>query len=199
MEEEQGSKELESAKYEMFSHEFIVDLNGKQAAIRTGYSAKTAEVQASRMLSNVKVQDRIAYLKAKRVERTEVNADDIVKQLEILRKANISEYVELITVKVPRGKDKKGNEVLVDIQEVRFKDFSELTQDQLSCIESIKQGKQGIELKLHGKEWTIEKLNRHIGFYEQDNTQKNLTDLARQAAARLFPTPEQWDEHDKTP
>jgi phage terminase small subunit len=41
-------------KQQRFVAEYLVDLNGKQAAIRTGYSAKTAEQQASRLLSNVR-------------------------------------------------------------------------------------------------------------------------------------------------
>ena len=41
------------------------------------------------------------------------------------------------------------------------------------CIESIKQDRYGnIEVKLHGKDWTIDKINKHIGFYESDNKQK---------------------------
>ena len=44
---------------QLFIMEYVVDLNGKQAAIRAGYSAKTAEVQASRLLSHVKVQAAI--------------------------------------------------------------------------------------------------------------------------------------------
>ena len=41
------------------------------------------------------------------------------------------------------------------------------------CIESVKQNRYGeIELKLHGKEWTIEKIAKHIGFYQVDNEQK---------------------------
>jgi phage terminase small subunit len=36
--------------------EYVIDLNGKQAAIRAGYSPKTAEVQASRLVKDAKVQ-----------------------------------------------------------------------------------------------------------------------------------------------
>ena len=41
-------------KQQRFVDEYLIDLNGKQAAIRAGYSEKTAEVQASRLLSNAK-------------------------------------------------------------------------------------------------------------------------------------------------
>ena len=47
-------------KQQQFVEEYLVDLNATQAAIRAGYSAKTAEFQASRLLRNAKVQAAIA-------------------------------------------------------------------------------------------------------------------------------------------
>ena len=47
-------------KQARFVEEYLIDLNGTQAAIRAGYSAKTAAQQASRLLRNVKVQQAIA-------------------------------------------------------------------------------------------------------------------------------------------
>lgn len=65
----------------LFVKEYVVDLNGTQAAIRAGYSEKTAQEQSSRLLSNVKVQQAIAKEQNKRLERTEVNADYVLKRL----------------------------------------------------------------------------------------------------------------------
>tara|TARA_B100001063_G_scaffold246739_1_gene287329 strand:+ start:13525 stop:14091 length:567 start_codon:yes stop_codon:yes gene_type:complete len=65
----------------LFVKEYVVDLNGTQAAIRAGYSEKTAQEQASRLLSNVKVQQAIAKEQNKRLERTEVSADYVLKRL----------------------------------------------------------------------------------------------------------------------
>lgn len=49
-----------TAKQQRFVAEYLVDLNGKQAAIRCGYSRKTAEVQASRLLRNAQVSAAVA-------------------------------------------------------------------------------------------------------------------------------------------
>lgn len=168
--QEKGSEVLSNDRWEMFSHEFLNDLNGTQAAIRTGYSEKTAEVQASRMLSNVKVSDRIAFLKAVRVERVDIDADDIVRQLDEYRRSNIADYAELVT-ETTAVVSSEGVTTTPAVQVLKFKDFSKLTDEQKRCIESIKMGKHGVELKLHGTEWSVEKLNRHIGFYEADNNQ----------------------------
>ena len=47
-------------KQERFVEEYLIDLNATQAAIRAGYSAKTAEAQGSRLLSNVNVSALVA-------------------------------------------------------------------------------------------------------------------------------------------
>jgi phage terminase small subunit len=70
-------------RQERFVEEYLVDLNAKQAAIRAGYSPKTAEAQGSRLLSNVKVHRVIAARMAERSKRTEVAADRTL--LEIAR------------------------------------------------------------------------------------------------------------------
>lgn len=49
-------------KHKRFADEYLVDLNGTQAAIRAGYSPKTANVQASQLLTNLNIQ---TYIKEK--------------------------------------------------------------------------------------------------------------------------------------
>lgn len=167
-----GSNRLDNPKHELFCNELMRDMDGAKAAVRAGYSKKTAKEQASQILTILNVKDRMAYLKAERSKRTGVESDDVLRRLDIFSRANISEYVELKTIQVQQGKDAKGIPIMVDTQVIRFKDFADLTQDQLSCVESIEDGKNGIKLKLQGKEWTFEKISRHIGFYEIDNKQK---------------------------
>jgi len=55
-----------------FCAEFITDLNGTQAAIRAGYSKKTANEQASRLLANVSVKAEIKKLQERLSEKTEI-------------------------------------------------------------------------------------------------------------------------------
>ena len=62
-------------KQQRFVDEYLIDLNATQAAIRAGYSVKTADQQGSRMLANVKVQQAIAEHMAERSRRTGVNQD----------------------------------------------------------------------------------------------------------------------------
>ncbi len=68
-------------KQERFCHEYMVDLNATQAAIRAGYSEKTAQEQASRLLSKVIVKTRISELQAEVAARTDVTIDDVIGML----------------------------------------------------------------------------------------------------------------------
>jgi len=55
--------------------------NATQAAITAGYSEKTAESQASRLLTNVKVKEKVDAFKAQSTERALVTIEDVVKGL----------------------------------------------------------------------------------------------------------------------
>lgn len=68
-------------KQELFAREYLKDLNATQAAIRAGYSEKTAQVQSSRLLSNAMVQDRIAELKGERNEEVGIDAAYVLRRL----------------------------------------------------------------------------------------------------------------------
>jgi len=70
-----------SARQSAFVAEYLVDLNATQAAIRAGYSAKTAQEQSSRLLSNVIVEAAIAKAQAKRAEKTGINAEWVLTRL----------------------------------------------------------------------------------------------------------------------
>lgn len=65
----------------MFCREYLIDLNATQAAIRAGYSAKTANRTASENMSKPDVQSRIAELKAKRNEDVSINAQYVLNRL----------------------------------------------------------------------------------------------------------------------
>jgi len=66
-------------KQKRFCEEYIIDLNATQAAIRCGYSEKTADVQASRLLADVRIQRRIAALIAERTKNTDISAEKVLQ------------------------------------------------------------------------------------------------------------------------
>ena len=75
-----GGRKL-TAKQACFVKEYLIDLNATQAAIRAGYSERTAQEQSSRLLLNVMVQNAISEAKQVRVEQTEIDAAYVLKRL----------------------------------------------------------------------------------------------------------------------
>lgn len=74
-------------KQSRFIDEYMIDLNGTQAAIRAGYSKKTAEQQASRLLSNVKVQAEIAKRQSALSDTHGVTLQSLLLELDEAREA----------------------------------------------------------------------------------------------------------------
>lgn len=76
-------------KQSLFCKEYIVDLNATQAAIRAGYSEKTAGQIGDENLKKPKIAEEIERLKAERVERVEVNADEVLRELVRISQSDI--------------------------------------------------------------------------------------------------------------
>lgn len=68
-------------KQQRFVEEYLIDLNATQAAIRAGYSKKTAEVQGPRLLGNVRVQEAVKKAIDERSEESGVTVERIWKGL----------------------------------------------------------------------------------------------------------------------
>ena len=135
-------------KQKRFISEYIIDLNAKQAAIRAGYSPKGAEPQASRLLSNAKIQVEIAKAMEDRGKRTGITQDRVLVELSAIAFAKATDYVEV---------DDDGL--------VKIKPTAGLTDEQKSAIAGIKKGANGIEIKLVDKTKALEMLSRHLGLF----------------------------------
>lgn len=70
-----------SAKQQRLVEEYLVDCNGTQAAIRAGYSKKTANEQAARLLAKVSIQNAIAERRSKLAAKVAVTQEMVVRGL----------------------------------------------------------------------------------------------------------------------
>lgn len=68
-------------KQQRFADEYLIDLNATQAAIRAGYSEKTAGAQAARLLKNVNVSAYINERMSDQKEDTIASADEVMRYL----------------------------------------------------------------------------------------------------------------------
>lgn len=161
-----GNKPISNYRQELFCHEYLVDLIAKQATIRAGYSEKTAEVQGSRLLSNAKVQARIAYLQGLREKRTDITADKVLSEYSKLGFSDITDYLEVTTERILVDRDPETNEPISEIHQlIILKDTKDIPKDKLAAIESVKQGKHGLEFKLHDKKGALDSIGKHLGMF----------------------------------
>lgn len=68
-------------KQERFVAEYLVDLNGAQAAIRCGYSPKTARVQGAKLLTLPNIAAAVAEGKARQLDKADLTASRVLEEL----------------------------------------------------------------------------------------------------------------------
>lgn len=75
-----ATREL-TPKQQRFVEEYLIDLNGTRAAIRAGYSAKTANQQAARLLANVNVQAAVSVARKEQSDKAKIDAGYVLDRL----------------------------------------------------------------------------------------------------------------------
>jgi len=172
-----------TTKAARFVTEYLTDFNGRHAAIRAGYSAKTADQAASRLLrmpairaalNNGKIQDKVVE-RAEAINRMELTVERT--RLEIARLA----YFD------PRKLfDKAGNPIaLQDLD-----DDTAAVIAGLDVLEEFEGSGQERRLVGHVKKWkladknsALDKASKILGLFEKDNAQG--ADAAMRALAGL--------------
>ena len=76
-----------------FVAEYLIDLNGTQAAIRAGYAPNSANEQAVALLAHPSISKAIARGKAQRLSRVNITADTVLQEMSALALSNVSHYV----------------------------------------------------------------------------------------------------------
>lgn len=146
-------------KQQRFVEEYLIDLNATQAAIRAGYSVKTANEQGCQNLAKLNISQAISERMAKRSKRTGVNQDRVVQEL-----------AKVAFIKMTDVVDQNG----------KIKDTA--SEDDLSCIEAIKYKHSDTdsgnsverEVKIASKLKALELLGKHLGMWN-DKLDVNVT------------------------
>ncbi|MBK8113477.1 MAG: terminase small subunit [Candidatus Accumulibacter sp.] len=86
-----------------FVDEYLIDLNATQAAIRAGYSAKTAGAIGHKLLKVAEIQSSIAERSKARSERTEITQDLVLTDIELIKRDAMREAL-----------DKEGNKAMIN-------------------------------------------------------------------------------------
>lgn len=134
-----------------FVRQYLVDLNATAAAIRAGYSERTAKSQGQRLLTNVDVSAALAAAQAEREQRTEITQDRVVSELAKIAFGSLRDVMEW----GPNG--------------VTLKSSEELTDDQAAGVagvsENATQNGSSLKIRRHDKVKALELLGRHLGMF----------------------------------
>lgn len=141
-------------KLDRFCEEYLIDLNATRAAKRAGYSEKTAYSIGFENLKKPEVQEKIALLMKKRSETIKIEAEEVLQRLKTVLEADV---IDICTMNKDQLKElpPEVRQMVVGYKE---------TPTEHGAI---------VELKFFDKHKALEMINRHIGFYETDNKQKN--------------------------
>ncbi|MDY0258495.1 MAG: terminase small subunit [Desulfovibrio sp.] len=149
-----------TTKQAEFVRQYLVDLNATQAAIRAGYSEKTAYRIGAELLQKTSVANAVATAQAKREQRTEITQDRVVAELAKIAFGSARDVMEW----GPDG--------------VILKDSAELTDDQAAGVAEVSESttKDGgsLKLKRHDKVKALELLGRHLGMFT-DKVKNEIT------------------------
>ena len=84
-------------KQKRFCEEYLVDCNATQAAIRTGYSKKTARAVGQRLLTNVDIKKYIDQQLQKLKNEKIADAQEVLEYLTSVMRGEQKEQVALLT------------------------------------------------------------------------------------------------------
>lgn len=143
-------------KQEKFCNEYLIDLNATQAAIRSGYSQKTSNEIGNENLSKPSIQERISELKAIRAESEGITPAEVLRELKNFAYSDITETMNLSFVEIKK----------LPIELRRMISSYKKSETSGDGWEKVT-----YEIKFVDKMKAIEMINRHIGFYEEDNKQ----------------------------
>jgi len=140
-------------KQKRFVEEYLIDLNATQAAIRAGYSPKTAEQEGYKLVQKSSVSEAIAKAKAERSRRTGISQDRVIQELARIAFVNAADVINTDDASV----------------------IADATRDDLACIQTVKvkqmSGDKGDmterEVMLADKLKALELLGKHLGLYTE--------------------------------
>ena len=145
-----------TAKQERFCYEYCQDYNATQAAIRAGYSKKTAGAIGGENLQKPEIKDKISEIKKKLIEEAKVTPQMIIEEYTRIAFSDITDYLKFGSTGV------------------WLKDSEGLDKKKTAALESVKEGKDGISLKMHSKLAALNKLAEYHELMKRPEVESDL-------------------------
>lgn len=164
-------------KQRLFCIYYIKYFNATKAYQKAyGCSYNTAMVNGCNLLSNTKVKEEINKLKADKLKGAMLEPGDVLQKYIDIAFSDITDYVEFGQKEIPMI-NKKGERVLNDKGKeitftINYVDFKESMNVDGSIISEVKQGKEGIGIKLHDKMKALDWLANHMDLLDTATKEK---------------------------
>lgn len=140
-------------KQRKFVSEYLVDLNATQAAIRAGYSKKTAGTMAQRLVAKSHIREAIKAAQSRREKRTEITQDRVLNELARVAFGNSRAVMSW----GPGG--------------LALRNSDDLTEDEAALVSEVRETTTrdggSLALKTHDKMKALELLGKHLGMFDR--------------------------------
>lgn len=157
---EQLDKSGLTDKQKLFCIYYIKCFNATKAYQKTyNCSYQTAMTNGSELLRNTKIKEEIQNLKQAKLNRAMLSPEDIFQKYMDIAFADITDYVKFGKKEIVIGEDKYGEPKTI---EVNYTDFKESDEVDGSLISEIKQGKDGVSIKLTDRMKALQWLAEHM-------------------------------------
>ena len=125
--------------------------------------------KAIELLNNGKIAARVKELQEELKKKSDITKEEVLSMLKNFMYADIRNFLTI----------KNGN--------VIFKDSKDWTDEMAMQVESVKQGKEGIEIKLNGRTWTIQRICKMLGFDSPQDVNVNMiSPMTKEEAKRII-------------
>ena len=166
-------------KQKRFCEEYLVDLNGTQAAIRAGYSKNSANEIASQNLAKLNIQIYVRELSEKRSKRTEITADNVLREIALL---GFSDIRQIFTGSgALRGVAELSDEIAAAVQSVEVVTSYNGEEDD----DGNKIPEHTHKIKLADKKGSLELLGRHLKLFTDKVEHSGSVDLSGHSDSEL--------------
>lgn len=155
-------------KQRLFCLYYVKTFNQTMAAIKAGYSPDRAHVTGSELVRNRKVAEEIRRIKSNIQQGVFVDAMDVLNKYIKIAFTDITDYltfgqkeVEVMGAFGPL-KDEDGNQIM---KVVNYVEFNESSMVDGSVISEVKQGKDGVSIRLEDKMKALDKLSLYFDLF----------------------------------
>ena len=142
-----------------FVAEYLIDLNGTQAAIRAGYAHDSASVEAVRLLANDKIAASVARGQAQRTSRVNISQDTVLHEMSMLALSRIDHYVVSDDGQVELAEG-APEDAMAAVQSIKRK-----TRVHYDNQGNVTGKTYDVELRLWDKPTPLKLTGRHVGLY----------------------------------